>query len=241
MFLLSLVIFLAVQVSLMALCFAPLGLAFFFGWDAVINWYAERLGNLTASLRSNWWALIITIGLIVLNLQALIVYDFRPIVSPIVIGAREVGVSVNAEREQLTDGHVAERLATLFNGGQPMDKPDFGQTTTAEPKSSGAAWIWLWAALLSWPSYLVLMLFVFSDDIWATMAMGWAMIFHKKTSTEDGESTAGRSGGDTSSGSHHNRGLMSWLKWFLALFGVEVGADLAVKSIFEAIKASRRA
>ncbi|MFA5047996.1 MAG: hypothetical protein WC516_03075 [Patescibacteria group bacterium] len=243
MFLLNCLIWLGVQLALMALCLAPLGLALLCGCNSVIDWYGRRYGNLSASPRSNWWAAVFTVGFIAVNIQAMIAYDINPFKSPLVAGIQQL-TQGDEKHDELTDGHTLERLAGLLDGGQPADKPDFSAFgKSVKPKSAGASVIWGMMAVLSWPVWLLLMLFIFSDDFCASIAAGLSRFLQKKSATATGESEVGAAGGGSSGGgtssAHHGHGPMSWVKWLLALFGIEVGVEVITKMAMKALESRR--
>lgn len=112
----STITLLAEIVGFVVLLFIPLALAFLRGWDNVMGWYADRIGDLS-KWRNNTW-LIISIAMIILPAtQAVVIYSHKPLISPLYVTMTEKHDDLAEKSNGWTDGKMRQRLGQAFSGG----------------------------------------------------------------------------------------------------------------------------
>ncbi|MEK7653616.1 MAG: hypothetical protein AAB358_04005 [Patescibacteria group bacterium] len=222
----------------------------------VTYWYENLFGDLSSGIKNNRWAVVVTVVVILLNVEWFFAGNGKPLKSslPSAVANLVERTENKAVDEKWSDGQIMKRISYLMGMGDlpaQQSKEEYSAKKVAEKEKSRAkkaeesgkysSWIWMWAAVISWPLWLISLTVIFFDDV-----IGWFVVLagmlKRKSATVSGTAISG--GGETPAGSSGTTGepkkrkfLPKWLswKWWLEYLSddliADFGADLIRKRL----------
>lgn len=149
--------FLLVNVALLAFFFAPLAIT---RHGAIGRWYAVLLGHLWASNNHRAQALVIIAVIVTIEVILAPMLIGLP-ESPVVVGVKDAGDSVN---QAMTEQDVNWRQALDRLSGGLVSAALPNETKKKGDESSSVSWVWFGAPLFLWPTAIIYLIAAYREE-----------------------------------------------------------------------------